>query len=488
VISDDPAPNRSNQLTNGSVFAVRTNSGNFAKVQVIEYGYNIKIQWVTYRPPVEPQFREATRVLDVQSDYRPFVFPPNLHPYIYRNIGDSNNGNFKLDFRQSNGYSYYQDPAERHVFYYLPDSFKLVRRPESPHFPMMSVEFQTVEGSEEMQVTIEFWAYPSVNPARLVTAARDLEQYVPQPSPGVEFKPLVTETSPQLFLGLPKEDGSLDYRDRPNVLVEMRSGFRDSCTLSMKAFQKIYNALFSSTQLFQGQVKVSLPNSKTEIIPFTAQVDDMVGEIFDITQSIDITTGTIQVTLKNAIESPIRINSLSARINTNLQVQAAITGTAFPIDLAPGASINLTVNSSVPLNNSSQAVFDFNGVDVLADREAIWNSIVRLDSTATYKRKLEVRTVNGIFSDRIAAISIDLKSGTSVTFLRDATPDRLTVQTDLVTPVRDWILNKVDTGNYDYRSQVILNNGTSIEDTAGQWRSESREPLWITAEKLPPLP
>ncbi|WP_058997250.1 hypothetical protein [Leptolyngbya sp. NIES-2104] len=485
VISDDPAPNRSNQLTNGSVFAVRTNSGNFAKVQVIEYGYNIKIQWVTYRPPAEPQFREATRVLDIQSDYRPFVFPPSLHPYIYRNIGDSNNTNFKLDFRQSNGYSYYQDPAERNVFYYLPDSFKLVRRPESPHYPMMSIEFQPVEGSEEMQVSIEFWAYPFVNPARLAAAAKDLEQYSPS---GVEFKPLVTESSPQLFLGLPKEDGSLDYRDRPNVLVEMRSGFRDSCTLSMKAFQKIYNALFTATQLFQGQVKVSLPNSKTEIIPFTAQVDDMVGEIFDVTQSIDITTGTIQVALKNAIESPVRINSLSARINSNLQVQTTITGAAFPIDLAPGASINLTVNSSIPLNNSSQAVFDFSGVDVLADREAIWNSIVRLDSTATYKRKLEVRTVSGIFSDRIAAISIDLKSGTAITFLRDATPDRLIVQTDLITPVRDWILNKVDTGSYDYRSQVILSNGTSVEDPAGQWRSESREPLWITTDKLPPLP
>lgn len=489
ISDDDPTANRSNFLTNGNIFAVRTNTGNFAKVQIIEYGYDLKIQWVTYRPPVEPQFREATRVLDIQSDYHPFVFPPSLHPYIYRNITDSNNTSFKLDFRQSNGYSYYQDPAERHVFYYLPDSFKLVRRPESPHYPMLSIEFQPVEGSEEMQVTIEFWAYPFVDAARLSAAAKDLEQYIPQPSSsGVEFKPLVAETSPRLFLGLPKEDGSLDYRERSNVLVELRSGFRDSCTMSMKAFQKIYDALFSSTQIFQGQVQVSLPNSKTEIIPFIAQIDDVVGEKFDFTQSIDVATGTIQVSLKNAIESPIRINSLAARVNTNLQVQAAITGCIFPIELKSGESINLTVNSAIPLNSSSQAVFDFSSVEVLADREAIWNSIVRLDSTATYKRKLEVRTVSAIFGDRIAAISVDLKSGTSVTFVRDATPDRLIVQADLVTPVRDWILNRVDTGNYDYRSQIVLSNGTSVEDAAGQWRSESREPLWITTEKLPPLP
>lgn len=41
--------NASNQLVNGDVFAVRTNTGNYAKVQVLEYGYNLKIQWITYQ-------------------------------------------------------------------------------------------------------------------------------------------------------------------------------------------------------------------------------------------------------------------------------------------------------------------------------------------------------------------------------------------------------------------------------------------------------
>ena len=38
----------SNQLVNGDVFAVHTNGGNYAKVMVVNYGYNIQIQWVTY--------------------------------------------------------------------------------------------------------------------------------------------------------------------------------------------------------------------------------------------------------------------------------------------------------------------------------------------------------------------------------------------------------------------------------------------------------
>lgn len=38
-----------NQLVTGDVFAVRTSSGNLAKVKVVLYGYNLSIQWVTYK-------------------------------------------------------------------------------------------------------------------------------------------------------------------------------------------------------------------------------------------------------------------------------------------------------------------------------------------------------------------------------------------------------------------------------------------------------
>lgn len=37
-----------NRLVPGDVFAVLTNQGNFAKVEVLQYGYDLKIQWVTY--------------------------------------------------------------------------------------------------------------------------------------------------------------------------------------------------------------------------------------------------------------------------------------------------------------------------------------------------------------------------------------------------------------------------------------------------------
>lgn len=40
--------NATNKLVVGDVFAVRTNLGNYAKVKVLAYGYNLTIQWVTY--------------------------------------------------------------------------------------------------------------------------------------------------------------------------------------------------------------------------------------------------------------------------------------------------------------------------------------------------------------------------------------------------------------------------------------------------------
>jgi hypothetical protein len=45
----------SNQLTDGDVFAVLTNAGNYAKVQVLHYDYNMTIRWATYK--LGPRYR-----------------------------------------------------------------------------------------------------------------------------------------------------------------------------------------------------------------------------------------------------------------------------------------------------------------------------------------------------------------------------------------------------------------------------------------------
>ncbi len=39
----------SNQLVNNDVFAVKTKDGNVAKIRVVQYGYDMTIEWVTYK-------------------------------------------------------------------------------------------------------------------------------------------------------------------------------------------------------------------------------------------------------------------------------------------------------------------------------------------------------------------------------------------------------------------------------------------------------
>lgn len=49
--TDDPIPgnvNGPNELVDDNVFAVVTNDGNYAKVRVADYGYNIELEWTTY--------------------------------------------------------------------------------------------------------------------------------------------------------------------------------------------------------------------------------------------------------------------------------------------------------------------------------------------------------------------------------------------------------------------------------------------------------
>jgi hypothetical protein len=41
--------NSSNQLTPGSVIAVKTNAGRYAKLKINSYGYNLGISWLTYK-------------------------------------------------------------------------------------------------------------------------------------------------------------------------------------------------------------------------------------------------------------------------------------------------------------------------------------------------------------------------------------------------------------------------------------------------------
>jgi hypothetical protein len=490
-------PLNRNQLVNGDVFAVLTNGGNYAKVQVLAYDYNLQIRWITYRLGTsEPLFLENSVVVDQKYERDPFVFPPNLYAHIFSSITDVNPQQFRSDLRSVKGHSYYQDPVQRYIFYYLPDRFKLRRRPEFPRYPLVSVRFSAVEAAAtEVQATIEYWAYPFVDLVRLSAAAPELKQFITDPLPPdvkeLVFQPLAAN-EPRLFLTLLKPDGTPGTEEYEDVLVELRAGFRDSRTFSLSEFQSVYDALFSdATQLFKGQVKVDLPDRPSEIIPFDARMNDLLGECFSITKAIDPTTGIATIMLQNQIESPIRINRLTATLLYSEAQAPGIVNQAFPTELPPSQSLTFTVSPGAvpnPLQPSpNEVTLDLSDIQVLADREAIWNAILRPDSPAHYQRSITVKTRKAVFGEQIDVISLDFRRGDSIDFNRDDPSPSPEAQRTILASISDLVLHREDSGTYEYRVMLILKNGEKVQDPPNQWRTETSETLWITNDELPKI-
>jgi hypothetical protein len=82
-----PIPGNSdptNKLVNGDVFAVLTNQSNYSKVQVVAYGYNMTIQWVTYH--LAAAYAVLGTGYNQPEDVK--VSVDDLHAYVTERTGD----------------------------------------------------------------------------------------------------------------------------------------------------------------------------------------------------------------------------------------------------------------------------------------------------------------------------------------------------------------------------------------------------------------
>ncbi len=73
-----------NLLTPGDVFAVRTNLGNYAKVQIVSYGYDLHITWTTYR--LAPAYQVIGTGYNQPEDV--VVTADETHAYVTERSGD----------------------------------------------------------------------------------------------------------------------------------------------------------------------------------------------------------------------------------------------------------------------------------------------------------------------------------------------------------------------------------------------------------------
>ncbi len=465
-------PTDGNNLINGDVFAVVTNSGNYAKVQVTDYGYNLGIKWVTYAAGAgtnEPLFREVTRALDDLPAPHPFIFPPGLHPYMFHNITPSTTDVSGLVHVQVDSSSYYQDAAQPYLFYYLPDSFKIARKPDSPHNPIISVKFES-----EDSVKLAYFAMPYTDTTRLSNAMEKLKQNpsflaasLPQGIDSPMLQPLqVDPVKTEFYLGVPgQESSSGPFQDRSkNALINIITGITDQLTLTMDGFQEIFDSIFEGPALmFQGKVEANVYKDQTETIPFIARMNDLSGSILDYIEEQDSASGGVKATLINAIESPVKINSIGAEISRDsTKSRGEVRGLSLPVQLKPGERVQFVVAPLDQLAGSapSHATFDPLSLEVLPDKAAILDKIVG-NYVSPKPREITIKTP--VFKDPEASkglleFIVEFKSGNQI----ELTGEKDTVKTTLkLTPgdLRNLILGSPEQSSYTYNITAVGKDG-----------------------------
>lgn len=444
--------------------------------------------------PPQPLFRQVDRVIDNNISPNPFVFPPALHGYIFGTISANPAGQFDLVRHQVSWkgrmHSYYQNPIRSYQFYFLPDAFKVARRPKAPYEPVISVRFAATDASlEKVQVAMDYIALPFVDTDRLEAAVGTLRTKVNGPVPPevnvVSYEPLLNPADKtHLRLAVPRGDASSAFDDRKDALVDLRSGIHDSLSLMMPQFQAVYDAMFGSANiLLSGTVEMDLGGAQ-ESIPFAARMNDLVGQVFEYTEIWSREEG-LKATFRNAIESPVQINSLSAILSRNLErFPATIQELDFtqPIRVEPRAEISFKVVPTSPITGEGAltAKYDLSGVEVIADKEAIWNLVLDPSTPGVFIRPIKVKTHKQRFDpppqqpdNQIMSLVIDFEDGNSV----ELNAENLEEEVGLRMPVGDFILRKTDARQYRYKIRVIRLSGTTADQN---WRTDDTGILFPT--------
>lgn len=497
-------------LRDGDVFAVKTNGGNYAKVQIEKQGTDsadfIELSWTTFQSEEAPLFRETTRVLDCVNERQPFVFPLALHPYIFRSVGNVSNQKFGLILRSAewNGkpHIYLQDEARRDVFYYLPDSFKIARRPQVPRFPLMSVSFTSPDGKlSSTTATLNYFARPFVDTERLKAAAESLKKNLPEHSAAspqeLTLEPFL-ESSARLRLGLPRANSANNevFQERVGAIVNLRDGVSDQLTLPIDDFQKIYDAIYGGVSVvFNGQIEVNSDHATIPPIPFIGRLSDLHGEVLTYKAISDAAAGNVRATLTNAIESPVKINNLKAELRCgDAKIKARIEDVSFPIEsLPPQQSITFVIAPLSPVECSEDltAVFNLMDVEVLPDQEAIYDYIFNKNSPRDYFREIEVKTFREVFnskpnrSETVRVILIELKSddGGENSVTVELNSEKTIDKVELPRSYRSYFSGQTDDSKYLHRVTVFRGEDNPRPGTSGEWISDTKDLLFVLPDE-----
>lgn len=420
-----------------------------------------------------------------------FVFPESIHGYIYRDVSSAPGGQTGFISRvvswKEQTHVYLQEKGPDFIFYYLPDQFKLARLNTVPYYPWLTLRFsQAADG--QFQVGMSYRAVPYVNKARIEAAAAALRPYVSEaPAGRLSFFPLkLAANQLALRLAVPGDD-SVGFPLRPEALVSLQEIRDELPPLSIKEFQTVYEALFrrdGHDDILVGHVEVNLGGQSVPPVPFALALDDLVGDLFVVERAVDEANGGIRLTLRNAIESPIRINSLRATLRQGeTESPADIRELDMPPnDVGAGEAISFLVVPTAAVTDlaTAEVVLDRSGIEVRPDQAAIYDAIVDPTVTADYQTSFLVTTFSQVFEppdadNAIKSIKVNFFDVTgravhgSVTLQpdeRQIKPYVLQIPAELSLPIREYVLGQANFGQYRYQLEVTTVEQTRIIEVA----------------------
>jgi hypothetical protein len=422
-------------------------------------------------PPAPPTQRPVRQQLDQTVAPEPFAFSEALHGYIFSGVTPRGGDNQLIRHRIARSgrtHTYLQDASRPWVVYVVPDEFKIARRPDPPYSPFATVRVRTAPGSQDATVVFDYVVAPHTDGARLADARTRLLADPRFGADRVEFQPLLT-SDVRFAVDRPTVSGAV-REERPDAALVLQGWLKDTLSMPLGDFRLLFDAMHRDTaSMFLGQVEIDVPNGDTEVIPFTARMDDLEGPVF-VSAAVRAADGSVRVQLTNAIESPVDVQTLDPVLrHGDTEVRAAVReGLPHP-NLRPGeiAELLLVPAAPLPAGANPEVVLGPGGIVVKPDREAIWDSILDR-STVEYYRLVSVRAippsafeeVGGREGEQVHSVVVEFEGGGTI----ELTGDALIADARVDYPIDDVVLGHPVSSTYRYTVTVVRANGDQKRD------------------------
>jgi hypothetical protein len=370
-------------------------------------------------PPPEPRYRRVTNQLDQEV---PFSFDEERHGYVYGGLTPTGGGIAEFTLRRVGDHHYFQDPRNRHHFYFLPDRYELGREATGKCRLQLTIG-AAADDPEGDEVILSFFAVPHVDRARLAAAAAGLArpEWVGNETP--VLLPLAF-VAWDYFLRVP--GGEL--AQRPRQPGPGNRGFTDAVRLTRRALTEAWNGMVDGRALPPLGGHIEVQQLGTEVsIPFVPRLSDIGGAGLFAATAAAQADGTVSVVLTNLIESTVRVDGLgcslapsdgSAPVTTEIiHLQA---GTAVP----PGESLTIACRPASAIGGDVDVLLDLSDVTIEPDARAVLQTAM---DASVVQTAFQVRFAAVIPDASITSVNIEVEGHSDLIVLTPAQP-QLTVE------------------------------------------------------------